>query len=74
MMEEDFGGRSEDEASIRLMEHVISLKSIRALNREVQTDDTVVLTAEFEGRNDMQTGKLPMKKIGNEWKLAGLPQ
>jgi hypothetical protein len=73
-IEADFGGKSETEASIRAMEEVMGLKSVRIINREVQGDDTVVLTAAFEGRTDTQTGKLVMKKIGNAWKLSGMPR
>ncbi len=74
LMQEEFAGKSEAEASIRAMDHVISLKSVRILNREVKDDDTVVLTAEFESRTDTQQGKLVMKKIGNGWKLSALPR
>ena len=56
------------------MDEVMGLKSVRILNREVQGDDTVVLTAAFESRTDMQTGKLVMKKIGNGWKISAFPQ
>ena len=49
----------------------MGMKSVRVVNREVRTDDTAVLTVELEGRTDTQTGKLLMKKIGNEWKVAG---
>jgi hypothetical protein len=73
-MEEDFGGKSETEASIRAMDEVSNLKSVRVLDREVQGDDTVVLSAEFVDGTDSHTGKLVMKKIGNDWKLSGLPQ
>ena len=70
-MEQEFGGKPETEASIRLMDDAAGLKSVRVLNREVQSDDTVVLTAAFEDRTDTQTSKLLMKKIGNEWKVSG---
>ena len=74
LMEAQYAGKSETEASIRAMDDVSSLKSVRILNREVQGDDTVVLTAAFESRTDTQTGKLVMKRIGNEWKLSALSQ
>ena len=73
-MEEDLKGKSETEASIRAMDEVIGIKSIRVVNREVLGDDTVVLTAEFEGRTESRTQKLVMKKIGNEWKISELAQ
>jgi hypothetical protein len=47
------------------------MKSVRVVSREAQGDDTVVLTAEFEGRTDSHTEKLVLKKIGNEWKVSG---
>jgi len=73
-MEEEFKGKSESESSIRARDHVIGLKSVRVLNREVQADDTVVLTATFEDRTETHTAKLLVKKIGNEWKLSGEAQ
>jgi hypothetical protein len=53
------------------MDQVMSIKSVRVLNREVQSDDTAVVTAAFEDRTDTHTVKLLMKKIGNDWKLSG---
>ena len=73
-MEEDLGGKPESEASIRAMDEVMSIKSVRVLNREVQADDTVVVTAAFEDRTDTHTERLLMKKIGNDWKLSGPAQ
>jgi hypothetical protein len=70
-IEAQYGNKSESEASIRAMDDISGLKSIRVLNREIQSDDTVVLTATFEDRNETNTGKLLMKKIGNEWKFSG---
>src|ERR1039457_2005963 len=40
MMEKDFEGKSESEATLRAMDEVARLKSIRVVNREVQADDT----------------------------------
>ena len=73
-MEKDFEGMSESEALVRAMDAVASLKSVRILNREVQANDTVVLTAVFENRTDFHKQKLLMKKIGNDWKLSGPAQ
>ena len=53
------------------MDEVNGMKSVRVIAREVQGDDTVVLTAEFEDRTESRTEKLVMKKIGNEWKVSG---
>jgi hypothetical protein len=72
-MEAELGGKPDTEASVRAMDHVIGLKSVRILNREVQGDDTVLLTAALEGISDTQTMKLLMKRVGSEWKLSGLP-
>ena len=73
ILESEVGGKSEGEAAARAMDHVVGVKSIRLLSREVQSDDTVLFTAEIENRTDTQTGKLLMKRVGNEWKLSGLP-
>jgi hypothetical protein len=70
-MEEDFKGKSDAEASIRAMDEVTSMKSVRVVNREIQGDDTAVMTVEMETPTGNQTEKLVMKKIGNEWKLFG---
>jgi len=67
----DLDGKSESEATVRAMDEVARLKSVRVLNREVQADDTIVLTAAFEEGTDTHTTKLLMKKIGNEWKISG---
>jgi hypothetical protein len=71
VIEEDLKGKSETEASIKAMDEVMNMKSVRVLNREAQGDDTVVLTAEFAGRTENHTGKLVLKRIGNEWKISG---
>lgn len=73
MIEKDFEGKPENEASIRAMDQVVGLKSIRVLNRDVQGVDTVVLTAAFEDGTDIHTENLLMKKIGDDWKLSGPP-
>lgn len=71
MMEKDLAGKSEDEASVFAMDQVINLNSVRVLSREVQADDTIVLTAAFEERAGTNTSKLLLKKIGDDWKLSG---
>jgi hypothetical protein len=70
-LEEDFKSKSEDEISAQTMAEVARLKSVQVLDREVKSDDTVVLTAMFEHENGTDTGKLLMKKLGNDWKLYG---
>lgn len=72
MMEKEFEGKSADEAAIQAMDEVSNLKSVQVLNRDFQSDDTAVLTAVFEDGDQTNTTKLLLKKIGNEWKLAGL--
>ena len=52
------------------MASVARFNSVRVLKREVQAADTVVLTVEGERENGTETAKLPMKKVGNEWKLS----
>jgi hypothetical protein len=71
VMEEDLKNKPETEASVRAMDEVMGIKSLRVLNRELRDDGTVVITAEFEGRTGNRTEKLMMKKIGDEWKLSG---
>ena len=71
MVTKDLEGKSENEAIARAMAEVAKLKSINVLNRDVQADDTVVLTAAFEEGANSHTSKLLMKKIGNDWKLSG---
>jgi len=53
------------------MDEVSNLKSVQVLNRDFQSDDTAVLTATFEDGDQTHTTKLLLKKVGNEWKLAG---
>ena len=69
-MEDEFKDKPEIEASVRASDQVMGLKSVRILNRELQSDDTTLLTVAFEGRADTETGKIVVKKIGNEWKLS----
>jgi len=74
MVEKDLAGKSESEAAVRAMDEVARLQSVRLLNREVQADGTVVLTAAFEDGTDTHTSKLLMKQIGNDWKISGPAQ
>lgn len=73
MIEKEFEGKPESEASIRAMDQVSGLKSVRVLNRDVQGDDTVVLTMAFEDGTDSHSENLLMKKIDGDWKVAGAP-
>ena len=72
IIEKELGGKTADEAAIRAMDEVSKLKSVQVLNREFQSADTAVLTAAFEEGEQLQTNKLFLKKVGNEWKLAGM--
>jgi hypothetical protein len=74
MIEKEFEGKSADEAAIRAMDEVSNLKSVQVINRDFQGDDTVVLTAEFDDGERPHTTKLILKKVGNEWKLAGMSE
>jgi len=49
---------------------VAGIKSVRVLHREVQADDTVVLTAAFAKETGNELRKLLMKKVGTEWKFS----
>ena len=73
MVAKDLEGKSDSEASAKAMAELAPLKSVLVLNREVQADDTVVLTTVFEGANHTETNKTLMKKIGNDWKFSGSP-
>jgi hypothetical protein len=73
-IDRELGGKSETEVSTSAKDDFANLKSVRVLNREVQADDTVVLTAVFEERTNTSTVKLLMKKIGNGWKFSGPAQ
>jgi hypothetical protein len=53
------------------MDEVINLKSVRVVDRETQADDTAVLTVAIEDKAETQTVKMLMRKVGNEWKIAG---
>jgi hypothetical protein len=71
MVEKDIAGKSESEASTKAMAEVARLDSVRVLNRDVQADDTVVLTAAFDDASGGGTNRLLMKRIGSDWKLSG---
>ena len=71
MVEEDLKSKTTDEATVRVMDEVVGIKSVRIVKREARGDDTMVLTTEMEGRNETKTEQLVMKKEGNDWKIAG---
>jgi len=67
----DYKGKSNAEISARLMDDTYNLLSARILGRQVQDDNTVLLTVELEEQNNFQTGTMIMTNIGGEWKFAG---
>lgn len=69
--EDKYKGQSNGEASARLMDDTYNLSSVRILSRQVQDDNTVLLTLELEEQNNSQTGTMVMKNIDGQWKLAG---
>jgi len=71
-MQKEFEGKSADEAAIRAMDEVSNLKSVQVTNRDFQSADTAVVTAIFEDGEQTHTTKLLLKKVGIEWKLAGM--
>jgi hypothetical protein len=62
--------QSESTAQAWVSAQVVALKSVRVLNREIQADDTAVLTAAFEKETGNEERKLLMKKVGTEWKFS----
>ena len=74
MVQKDLSGKSDSEAAAKAADEVANLKSVRVLNRDVQADDTVVLTAVFEEGDRTETNGLVLKRVGNDWKLSGHSQ
>ena len=64
-------GKSESEISAAVTALFASVKSLRVVSREVQDENTVVLTTASEEESGTVTKKALMKKVGDEWKLAG---
>jgi hypothetical protein len=71
-IQNEFEGKSADEAAIRAMDEVVNLKSVQVLNREYPSADTAVLTTAFADGTQTQTNRFLLKRIDNQWKLAGL--
>ena len=70
-LDQELAGKSETEVLTSAKDNFANLKSVRVLNREVQADDAVMLTAAFEDWTNTHTVKLLMKKMGNDWKYSG---
>lgn len=66
-----FNGKSDAEASLRLMDETSAVKSTQILDGEATDNDTVVLKVELEKNDGFQTVKMLMKQAGGEWKFAG---
>ena len=64
-MQKRFEADSADKASIQLMDEASKFKSVQVLNRDVQSDDTAVLTTALDVGDGTQTMKLVLKKVGN---------
>jgi hypothetical protein len=70
-IEEDLKGKSETEAQVKAMDEVMGFKSVRILNRETRGDDVTVLSIEMEGPTGTRRETMVLKRIENDWKLAG---
>jgi hypothetical protein len=66
--EQNLEGESGSKVAARMMDEVARIKAIRVLNREVEAEDTVVLTFVNEMKYP-DTNRAFMKRNGNEWKL-----
>jgi hypothetical protein len=64
-------GKSESEISAGVTALFAGVKSLRVVSREVQDENTVVLTTASEEASGTVTKKALLKKVGDEWKLAG---
>ena len=71
MAETLLAGKSEHEISAAVAVAFGGIKSFRVVSREVQGEDTVVLTTASEEESGTVTKKALMKKVGNDWKLSG---
>jgi hypothetical protein len=70
-MEKNLEGKSETEASVRVMDEVSGVQSIRVLDRTPQPDGTVLINAVFTEKYDTHTRKIILQKVGADWKIAG---
>jgi hypothetical protein len=64
-------GKSESEISAAVIAHFGGVRSFRVISSETQSEDTVVLTTASEEASGTVTKKPLLKKVGDEWKLAG---
>jgi RNA polymerase sigma factor (sigma-70 family) len=68
-MEKEFAGKSEEEIVAGNATEMEKIKGFRILKNEPISDDEVILTIFGDGKEE--TMKVRVKRIGNEWKLAG---
>ena len=66
----DLQTKNANEATVKAMDEVSAMKSVRIVSRETPDNDTVILTAAIEGPTETQTGKLTLKHVDNQWKVA----
>ena len=64
-------GKSQTEISAAVAAMFAGVTSFRVVSREVQSEDTVILTTASEEASGTVTKKAVLKKVGDEWKLAG---
>jgi len=67
----DLESKSQADVKAKMMDEVAKIKSCRIVNREVLSDEEIVLTVAMdEGKQDATSSKLTMKRIANEWKFS----
>ncbi len=70
-LESEYQGKSAAEISVRLTDETYNLASTQILDREVQDNNTVVLTVELEEHDNFEAVPMVMKNVNGQWKLAG---
>jgi hypothetical protein len=73
-VQEDLKNKSEDEMAAKAKAEVANINSFQIVNREYPSSDEIVLTVSIQEAEKTDTAKLRMKRIGNEWKMAGKAQ
>ena len=68
-MEKQFAGKSEEEIVASSAAEMEKIKGFRILKNEAISEDEVILTIFGDGKDE--TTKIRVKRLGNEWKLAG---
>jgi len=73
MVQKDLAGKSDADARAKLAEEVAGLKSYRIIDRQVLSDDEVVLTVSIEEAGEKaatETQKFTMRKVANDWRFS----